>query len=322
MDDPDFTPEPGKVYDLSLQDYLAAPGLSKSGLSLLLDKSPLHFRREMKGATPAMENGSLVHCLALEPDRFDERYILEPELAAYEAKNPRATKKYKADMDALKAAHPERIMLQAKTFHRAAAVARGIRASGVFQNLLGGAPLCERSIWFHEEVFDEETDSLQPVLCKARPDAYHEHEKHVVVVDLKQSADASASAFARQSARLRYHVGAYMQAKAVALATGKPVVWMALVYEAETYLLAFYVYTRDKLSPGPWSPEQRCGSQAMLLGRYELHEALRLWRTCERSGVWPGYNLGRIVDIEIPRFKMREFEDGTAAAIAELGDPF
>lgn len=61
-------------------------------------KSPRHFIRyklREEKQTDAMLKGSVIHCLILEPDEFDDRYVIEPEnaprkpsIAQINAKNP------------------------------------------------------------------------------------------------------------------------------------------------------------------------------------------------------------------------------------------
>lgn len=64
-------------------------------------KSPRHFieyKLRKKERTPAMIFGSMLHCLVLEPDKFEERYFLMDDteiIAQIGGGNPRGTKAYK-----------------------------------------------------------------------------------------------------------------------------------------------------------------------------------------------------------------------------------
>lgn len=285
-----FTPEVGKLYDVGLDVYLAAPGLSKSGLDKI-DDCPLEFARDSREPSDSMALGSLIHCLALEPDRFGDRYVLEPDLAQFEAKVPRATKAYKEAVAQLEAEYPSHEIVYADDLKHAQALAKAIRTSGVFENLLGGDPLCEQSIWFEEPVYDEEKDEQVPVLCKARPDAHRDNGATVVCVDLKKTRSAHPRKFSRDSAQFRYHVSAYMTSRALETVYGKPVTWLAFCVEATPpYKVAVYRY----------------GSTAKAVGRTVAHRNLVTWLECSKADHWPGYAGGKIADIEIPYWLEKE----------------
>jgi len=296
-----FAPETGQLYDVSLEAYLNAPGLSKSGLDRIED-CPLEFKRGESQQTDAMAIGSLIHCLALEPDRFDDRYVLEPDPRQFPGKVPRATKAYKEARGVVEAEHPGHELLHLDDLEHARALAKAIRSSGVFENLLGGDPLCERSIWFEEPVYDEEKDELVPVLCKARPDAHREREHDIICVDLKKTRSAHPRKFSADSARYRYHVSAWMTSAALAAVYHKPVVWLAFVVEPQPpYKTAFYRY----------------GSTPQAIGSAVAHRNLSTWLECEKANRWPGYNGGRIADIEIPYWLSKETLDEQARSNPE-----
>lgn len=296
-----FSPELNKLYDVSLQAYLEAPGLSKSGLDKIED-CPLEFKRGEKGQTDSMALGSLIHCLALEPDRFDDRYVPEPDPAKFEGKVPRATKAYKEAFAQIEAEYPNHEIIHLDDLQHAQALAKAVRTSGVFEKLMGGEPLCERSIWFEELAFDEDLDEQVPVLCKARPDAHFERERNVVCVDLKKARDAHPRKFSADSARFRYHLSAYLTSRALEEVYGKPVTWIAFVVEAKPpYKVATYRYN----------------TTAKMVGQAEAHRNMTTWLACERSGKWPGYNGGKLADIEIPYWLQKRVEDERAESNPE-----
>lgn len=87
-------------YDIISGLYDGTVRLSHTALNEFA-KSPRHFieyKTGKKERTPAMIFGSLVHCMILEPEEVEERYIVEPEdaprrpsIRQIEAKNPSAS---------------------------------------------------------------------------------------------------------------------------------------------------------------------------------------------------------------------------------------
>lgn len=75
--------EPGIYFDLSNDDYHGGPGTNK-GLLDVVARSPLHAKALLDRAnddrpepTPAMQLGTALHTLVLEPEVFAERYVCE-----------------------------------------------------------------------------------------------------------------------------------------------------------------------------------------------------------------------------------------------------
>src|SRR5512143_2802984 len=64
---------PGLYADVSLSEYHAAPGYSKSDLDLIA-RSPAHWKYGERVTTPAMRLGAAVHTCVLEPDQWERRY--------------------------------------------------------------------------------------------------------------------------------------------------------------------------------------------------------------------------------------------------------
>lgn len=73
----------GIRHDLTDAEYFAHSAINCSGLKLISSKTPAHFKyqqSEQRKPTPAMIIGSAVHCATLEPEAFNERYIVAPKI--------------------------------------------------------------------------------------------------------------------------------------------------------------------------------------------------------------------------------------------------
>lgn len=77
--------EPGIYFDLPEKEYHADQSLSKSGITTLLDgpeqfwyESWMNPDRPEEEARDHIERGNLWHCRILEPEKFNERYVVAP----------------------------------------------------------------------------------------------------------------------------------------------------------------------------------------------------------------------------------------------------
>ncbi|HBE5423774.1 TPA: PD-(D/E)XK nuclease-like domain-containing protein [Escherichia coli] len=89
--------KPGIYFDISNEDYHAGDGVSKSQLDMVA-KNPALLKwvqaaPEDEEKKSALDIGTALHCLLLEPGEFDKRFIVSP-------KFDRRTKQGKADEEA------------------------------------------------------------------------------------------------------------------------------------------------------------------------------------------------------------------------------
>lgn len=89
--------KPGIYFDISNEDYHAGDGVSKSQLDMVA-KNPALLKwvqaaPEDEEKKSALDMGTALHCLLLEPGEFDKRFIVSP-------KFDRRTKQGKADEEA------------------------------------------------------------------------------------------------------------------------------------------------------------------------------------------------------------------------------
>ena len=81
---------PGIYDNMSNADYHASEGISSTGIKQVL-RSPAHYKYSSFETSEAMKFGTVAHKLALEPDDFENEFILVPP----EIPKNKGTKKYK-----------------------------------------------------------------------------------------------------------------------------------------------------------------------------------------------------------------------------------
>lgn len=258
--------------------YRAAPGLSHSD-SKRLRRTPYHFKRlseprpeELtKAPTPQMFVGTLAHAALLEPELFDSRYMVGPDVN----KN---SKEWKAFAEGCTRVGAEPI--DARRREQAFAMAQALRELPDLADLMrNGRP--EVSMWWH--------CPRSGVLCKGRPDfvAITEHGKSALLVDVKSTEDASAEAFSKSVANFGYHTQADWYCEGYSHAAGVPVLGMLFAVVESEFPYACASYVLD--------------DEALRRAREVNDEARRVYAECKRRDEWPGYAPGVQV-IGLPRW--------------------
>lgn len=271
--------EPGVYPGLSNEEYQAGAGLSVSQVKRLR-KSPFHFHALQtptappKAPTPGMMNGTLVHCALLEPNEFDSRYVVGPDVS----KNSRDWKTFMAERAGLD------VITQVQrdaAFAQAAALA----ALPDIAALMVGGQAEVSAYWLEDEL-------EQPVLCRCRPDyvAPVAFGTGAVLIDVKTTTDASPEGFAKACANFDYHLQADWYCRGYARAAGLDVHGMVFAvvesefpYAAATYMLS---------------------DRALIAARRENQEALQTYMRCRASQSWPGYPQG-IQVIDLPPWALK-----------------
>lgn len=208
------------IYDIANEIYHASLGISRSGL-MEFKKSPYHYwykyinpERKPSYCTSAMLLGELVHTLVLEPDQFNERYLLPKELEPMPSevrlkdvgkeqfeqvklarkqvqdRNNLAREEFKKESEGKK-------IITLSMYQEAKQYANAVIKDELAQALFVGVEV-EKSIYFtHKET---------GIQCKVRPDAWIGG----IVTDLKTCKDASFDAFQRDAVGSGYFIQAAM----------------------------------------------------------------------------------------------------------------
>ena len=180
---------PGIYKDIPIEEYHSAPGISSSGISLIL-KSPRKYWHEYvsdnrsRESSPAQVLGSLVHTICLEPDTFEKRYAVMPKV-------DRRTKEGKETYASFIARALGRTMVDEEMLAQARAMALSVTSSQMFQKLHNFSGHVEDSVVWK--------DPHSGALLRSRPDYYNDF----CILDVKTTDDASPEGFARSIAKYR-----------------------------------------------------------------------------------------------------------------------
>lgn len=225
--------------DMSIAAYHEAPGYSASVLKQYL-RSPAHgiaAQKTYRQPTSAMQFGTLCHTIILEPECFDERYVV------LEGKMDKRTKAYKE----LAEKHPEQEIIGIAEYEAAREIARlAHRNCDMIADIIYRGGFVEPSIFY-------EYDNVG---LKSRPDLMLPDGG--VIIDYKTSADASPHSFGNSTIKFGYDIQCAMQCKAFYELYGEPCLqYYYLVQEKEyPYATALYRATERYIEYGHERMEQ------------------------------------------------------------------
>ena len=194
---------PGWYRDLSSEDYHKSFGYGSTTLKMLheMPYSKMEYRRRHPPEpSAAMQLGSAVHVLALEPHKAEQEIAVMPLLNL----RTNAGKAAKAEF---LAANAGKLILTDQQYAQAEAMATSLREHPQVGLYLEQG-VAEQSIyyWYNPEDWDDERDYR--IMCKVRPDWIIPG--HHVVFDLKTTKNAAYSEFMRNARKLGYHMSGAM----------------------------------------------------------------------------------------------------------------
>lgn len=231
--------------------------ISKSGLDLIA-KSPAHFRYWMdhsREATPAMQKGTLIHTMALEPEKVRDQYAVLP---------PSIKQRRGKEYETFLAEVGERAVLTGAQMEDAKRIVSAVEANPVARKIIADATDIERSVFAE----DFETG----IKCKCRPDIIAGSR----IYDLKTSRNAASRSFAASVRSYRYHVQARFYLDVCQ--------WGGI----EVSQFGFIVVDTDSM-PYQCTVYHSLASEALSDGLDLYREDLRTYAKCLETGEWPGY---------------------------------
>lgn len=254
--------KPGIYDNVPEAQYHASPGISKHALDLIAQNPMkyMHALNEPREPSAAMKAGSLLHCMVLEPDQVEQKFVIAPEV------NKR-TKEGRATLAYFETENAEKTVLTPAEWETAEGMATAVKEHPLASVIFGdGRP--EVSICWN----DPETGSL----CRSRIDWIPNGLN--CLVDLKSAIDASFSAFARAAKNYRYHVqdAFYCEGAQQVGLTSYDRFLFVVVENKPPYCVALY----------------ELDAEARNTGRQLFRRDLRTYSECLKQQIWPGYPEG------------------------------
>jgi exodeoxyribonuclease VIII len=271
--------EPGE-HDIDNGVYHASAGISRSGITEF-KKSPLHYwqaylapNRIKKSPTPSMILGDAVHTKLLEPDLFDERFIVSQR---YDGR----TKIGKASKELFEMSAAGKSILDSDQYITLEAICNEVDKHPLIPRLLKDAKI-ERSLYW----IDSETE----LLCKARPDVLTPK----YIIDVKTTADSSYEAFMWSIKNYNYHIQAAMIIDAIRELTG--------------VLMHNFIFITIQTTP-PYKPFlYNLSDMYIEWGREEYKRLLRVLRNCFDTNQWDR-DRNQVIEIDINRVYPNKYID-------------
>ena len=263
------------IEGMDFTEYTLQDAVNNSALNAF-SKSPAHYKRYLdrlgdRPDTAAFQLGRGVHCLALEPESFNDRYVKSPDCR-------RGTNEWKG----FSKLHPSKEIIKPAEYEEVFAMGSAIRTHPEAAMLLDGG-LSEVTI-----VWDDKATGMK---CKARLDRWNQ--KRGTIVDIKTCQDASPSAFAKAIEERKYRrQGAWYETGALEVGLPAKEFCFICVEKEPPYYVAVYRLSREVI-------ELSKLENAELLSRIKAHH---------QANYWPGYTEGSPV-IGIPDYAMRKLEE-------------
>ncbi|MCS4496228.1 PD-(D/E)XK nuclease-like domain-containing protein [Pantoea sp. B623] len=185
--------DPGLYFDISNEAYHSGAGVSKSQLDdIAINPAVYQWRKQApqdEEKLQALDMGTALHCILLEPDEFDKRFIKAPQF------NRRTNEGKAAEAEFLKdCAFTGKTVLDHEQHRKLKLMQASAMAHPAARFFLEADGHCEASIYWDDEQTGE--------LCRIRPDRFLKQQP--VIVDVKKVADMDR--FTRHVEEFRYHV--------------------------------------------------------------------------------------------------------------------
>lgn len=262
------------------KEYRSLPGISRSELWRLRE-SPEKFKWAQdhpQEPTPALIFGQLIHKLLLEPETFNDEFIVAPIV-------DRRTKDGKEEWANFEAQSEGKTIVKDEMYCVAEDMVSMALSEPFVKKLLDGV---------HEKPFFW-VDDLTGEKCKCRLDAFTRVDDKPIIVDYKTTADASTESFMRSAINYGYDFQSGMYCEGVEKVTGqKPL----------------FVFIAQEKTP-PYAVNIMQADELMVKRGYDIfRELIGTYHACKESGNWWGY-LGAynvINNLNLPAWLAKEVE--------------
>ena len=191
------------IEKMSNDEYHARPEFSSSQLKDML-RSGAHFyvnsisKEAKKEASTAMNFGTLVHTMFLEPEQFENEFVIAP-------KFNRRTNTGKAEAEAWEQANQGKMLVSEEDVENAARMATNLRTLSSYADMQNNYGMAEASFFYTDPTYDLQL-RIRPdwhiAPCSAFPNG--------LILDLKTTTDARAHGFAKKCGDFGYDLSAAM----------------------------------------------------------------------------------------------------------------
>lgn len=251
------------------EEYFKIDALSQSDLGQMAI-SPRHFlhKDKLRKETDAMKMGTLLHLAVLEPAKFRQTYVVEPDNIKGEAIN-RRVKAHREYLEAFRLDNLDRIVVTAQQMDNLVGMLESIASNEFLKPLLTGGSPEIAATW-----------DYKGLKCKGLADYVVDHKLFGrTIVDIKKTQDASVSGFSRSIFNYRYNLQC---------------AWYLHGFEAREFI---FVAIEDK---APYAIGIYKADPSLVEHGQKLMERLTeklIW--CRENDEWPGYTRG-IENILLP----------------------
>lgn len=224
-------------FDIPIKEYHKLSAIGSGDVRLILrSKYEYYAKKVLKQSiadikTPSKVFGDVVHCMVLEPWRFDEHYIVLPPRVKNDSSDPRT-------------------VIREPDYQRAVDASRSVKHSDVAQSCL----------FSEDEYLIEQTfvasDKETGLDIKCRPDILRADR----IVDLKTTQDASPAAFEKSCAKFGYHIQAAFYRQVIESIRGKSLPFYFVCVES-TWPYRVAVYRLNDVAISYGASEVRKGLQ-------------------------------------------------------------
>jgi len=265
----------GIYYDVPFSDYVQIDAVNHSLLWEMENRSPLHARWKQdhpQEDTPAMRIGRAAHALILEPETFEQRWAVAPDV-------DRKTKAGKESYAQFVDGSGDRDVIAASEFESIQEMAKAIEGQRLHKLVRTGKAEVVL-IW------DDPDTGLR---CKGRLDYLHQ-ERGLFVIDFKTTECAAEDAFAYSIQRYGYFSQAAFYCMGCEEVLGQTPGYTWLVAEKSApYAVAAYQIQSATLNAGT----EFC------------RRALQRYARCAANDEWPGYP-DAVTPIDMPRWRIEK----------------
>ncbi|WP_423731646.1 PD-(D/E)XK nuclease-like domain-containing protein [Hafnia paralvei] len=255
--------EAGVYFDISNEDYHAGEGISKSQLDDIAVNPAFYLWRKSapvdEEKLKPLDMGSALHCLLLEPDEFDKRFIVAPEFNRRSNAGKEEEKEFLKQCEGL-----NMTIMTAEEGRKLKIMRESALAHPTARWMLEAQGVQEASIYWE--------DSETGVLCRCRPDKMITEFNWCL--DLKSTADMDR--FGRSYYDYRYHVQDPFYSDGYHKQFGEhpTFVFLAISTSINCGRYPVKIFTSD--------------AQARQAGREEYKRNLRTYSECLATNEWPG----------------------------------